>query len=184
MSSSRVLRSVCREKGPQSFFDTFIWKMLAFIWVLLSGEQILCLRTWKLKQMLVGWHGGDGWGWEVRGDRPRYFVSRGCSSSQCVVTGPSLIIFTILLRNRFQAWLYPLYSRLTPLWGKTSSVKLAWDSDAHKQHFGNVYFQESYYKPEMIISCSSRRNSSLWITSAFLQMSHSSVAFRSFYPNV
>lgn len=86
--------------------------------------------------------------------------------------------------DRFQAWLYPLYSRLTPLWGKTSSVKLTWDSDVHRQHLGDVYFEESYYKPEMIIICSSRRNSSLWITSAFLQMSRSSAAFRSFYPNV
>lgn len=55
---------------------------------------------------------GDGERWSVTVP-----LSRGCSSLQGTVTGPSLIIVTVLLKNRkFQARLYSLYSRLTPLW--------------------------------------------------------------------
>lgn len=41
----RFLRPLCPEYGQYNLFDAFIGKMLVFVWALLSGEHILCLRT-------------------------------------------------------------------------------------------------------------------------------------------
>lgn len=164
------------------FWDSCAQNMGNRACLTLSSEKRWCLcGLYSQVSVLSAW-GPENWNrclWAGRvvvgeGDweRSRATVPgtpcQGAAALQGMVTGPSLMPFTVLLRNRrLQAQLYLLYSRLTPLWEKTllCSVKLPWDSDVHKQHFGDVYFEESYYKPKMIIISSSRSNSSSLITS-------------------
>lgn len=123
-----------------------------------SSEKCWCLYGLYFQMSICAW-GPELWSrclWDGRlvvgeGDRgERQHSEVACVKGLQLFTGPSLIIFTVLLRNRgFQssAQLFSLYSRPALLWEETClhCVKLAWDSDMHQQHLGDVFFQEPPY---------------------------------------